>query len=123
MEIKKNKLKAEVVGMICDMCNKNCAKDAENPDYAYEHGTLSANWGYYSDGRDLTEEECHLCEECFSKVREFIRSNGGKVRVITVSAFRSTGPHFNKKPGVDYIVLDKSKSVPLSGPIDESQVF
>lgn len=105
MELRKLRPREEVVGMICDMCSKSCASPDEDRDNCYEHGTLEAHWGFWSDGKDLTNEECHLCESCFGKVRQFIRDQGGKVRVIEVAAFESTGPDYRKKPGVDYIRL------------------
>lgn len=140
MELRKFQTKEVVVGMICDMCNQNCTKDTNNPDFGYEHGTLSANWGYYSNGRDLTEEECHLCESCFDKIRQFIISNGGKVRKIKVSSFQSTGPSFHKKSGVDYLKvpgiiippslrkeiidqLDQIKQIERTKEIQEDEMF
>jgi hypothetical protein len=112
MELKKFRPEEVVVGAICDMCGQSCAhkkghrqNDPDGTDFCHEYGTLSANWGYWSDGRDLTQEECHLCETCFGKVRDFIRSQGGKVRVIEVSAFESTGPNWRKRSGHDYVRL------------------
>lgn len=76
---KKMKISDEVVGAICDMCNKSCAGWLGRSDFRHEYGTLYADWGFWSK-QDLTKEECHLCEDCFGKVRDFIHSQGGKVR-------------------------------------------
>lgn len=99
MEVKQAVLLTEIVGHICDMCTQTCRKNSEE---GYEYGTLSAEWGYWSDQRDLTQEECHLCESCFAKVREFIQSQGGKVRQMQLVI--QGGPVLRKKRGVDYIV-------------------
>lgn len=104
MEIRKLRITQDVVGAICDMCHKPCVDpNSKTPDYEHEYGTLSASWGYYSNGKDLSHDECHLCENCFDEVRAFIQNKGGNVRTITVSAFESTGPAFRKKKGIDFV--------------------
>lgn len=106
MELHKLEPKEVVVGIICDMCNQSCASPLEeDKDFCYEHGTLSASWGFYSDGKDLTHEECHLCEKCFGKVRDFITSNGGKVREIEMTGFGCTAPHWHMRKDLDYKLL------------------
>jgi hypothetical protein len=73
MEIRRTKQVDVVVGFSCDICGQNCAKhSSETCSDASEHATLSADWGYWSDNKDLTWHECHMCEACFDKVREFI---------------------------------------------------
>lgn len=106
MEIRKLAVREETFGRTCDMCGQRCDMAAKklgerDTDYAHEYGTLSANWGYWSDGRDLTKEECHLCETCFGKVREFIHSQGGIVRVMDIGNAFDQRAH--KEIGVDYI--------------------
>jgi hypothetical protein len=65
----------ETVDIICDMCGKSCKGEMN-----YEVATLEAYWGY-SSKKDLDKWECHLCESCADKVKGFIESQGGKVRV------------------------------------------
>ncbi len=106
MELRKLEPKEVVVGMICDMCNQSCASPLEeDKDFCYEHGTLSASWGFYSDEKDLTHEECHLCEKCFGKIRDFITSNGGKVREIEMTGFGCTAPDWSMREDLDYKLL------------------
>ena len=76
-------IKAEELGkllvirdIICDCCGNSCYK----ADLNYEYATFHARWGYCS-ANDLDEWESHLCEACSLKVRAFIESLGGKVRI------------------------------------------
>jgi hypothetical protein len=85
------------------MCGNDC-RPKDSPDFGHEHGVLSASWGYWSNGRDMTQEECHLCELCFGKVRDFIVASGGKVREIMYSM--ESGPNWHKKYNEDYKVVD-----------------
>lgn len=115
MEIRKLRAREEVVGAICDMCNKKCIpKNACEDDidhyYCHEYGMLLANWGYWSDGKDLTREECHLCEVCFNKVRAFIVDQEGKVRKTEYSGFRPTCPVLGQVRDVDYIVVPEKEN-------------
>ncbi|RJQ25744.1 hypothetical protein C4577_05100 [Candidatus Parcubacteria bacterium] len=105
MELRKLEVKYEPIGAICDMCNNSCAKDPEMSEHTHEYGTLTASWGYWSDGKDLDHEECHLCEKCFDKVREFIKSQGGNVRQIKFAEFASTGPSYRHEMDVDFKLL------------------
>ena len=63
--------------IICDCCGQSCA----TPHGDFEFASLNAHWGYYS-GRDLERWDCDLCEGCSVKVKDFIESLGGKVRVL-----------------------------------------
>ena len=78
MEHRKEKVVYAVCDITCDVCGQSCLRDPKYTE-SYEYGTLKAEWGYLSE-RDMTREECHICEFCFNKVRAFIESLGGKVR-------------------------------------------
>jgi hypothetical protein len=63
----------EVVGkklneIFCDVCGSNCMKTCDN-----EFASLSAIWGYDSK-KDLTQHDIDLCEDCFDKTVEFLKS-------------------------------------------------
>jgi hypothetical protein len=63
----------EVVGkkldeIYCDVCGKSCMKSCDN-----EHASLWATWGYDSK-KDLTRHDIDLCEDCFDKTIEFLKS-------------------------------------------------
>tara|TARA_Y100000310_G_C20313943_1_gene637521 strand:+ start:404 stop:655 length:252 start_codon:yes stop_codon:yes gene_type:complete len=64
----------QIIDCECDVCGKKCKSE-----YGIERGVLSADWGYGSN-KDGERHECHLCEECYDKVKEFIEGLGGKVR-------------------------------------------
>lgn len=74
MEVHKITTTQQVVGHICDMCSRECPHN--------EYAILTAEWGYYSNNKDLTTNESHLCENCFDKVKDFIDSQGGRVRTL-----------------------------------------
>lgn len=101
MELRKNQQVAKVVGYICDICKKSCDKDGEGSD---EHATLSAKWGYFSDEKDCTMTECHLCEPCYEKVAAYIKSLGGEIREAGYHPFEPERAF--KKEGQDYIIQD-----------------
>ena len=84
MELREERLADEVVGYICDICGKPCfMEDGPNRSASTEHATLRAEWGFWSTNKDGTVHECHMCEGCFERVREFIEGElKGKVRVI-----------------------------------------
>lgn len=86
MKLRARKQVEVVVGFVCDVCNENCAKEPGDTDgHTAELATLSAEWGYWSNDKDLTWHECHLCESCYEKVRRFIEVElHGKVRTGTV---------------------------------------
>ena len=66
-----------VKDIVCDCCGVSC-RDKEGVNY--EYATFHASWGYCS-ANDLDEWESHLCERCALKVRTFLESLGGKVRI------------------------------------------
>jgi protein-arginine kinase activator protein McsA len=86
MEIRTPQLTELVTGYVCDVCGRNCAKEpGEDRSYTDEHATLSGKWGFWSDDKDLTWHECHLCESCYDKVRRFIEEElKGTVRTGSV---------------------------------------
>jgi hypothetical protein len=82
MELREQRLTDVVVGYTCDICGGSCGKGMKSVD-ASEYATLRANWGYWSD-KDLTWHECHMCERCFDKVKQFIEQElKGTVRTGT----------------------------------------
>lgn len=77
MEVRKEVLVERAVDIVCDVCGKSCTESLGGPEYA----TLKAHWGYESN-KDLEEHECHLCEGCYDKVKDFIEQTlNGKVYV------------------------------------------
>jgi len=82
MEIRTLQQTEVVTGYVCDVCGQDCAKESgEGREHTAEYATLSAEWGYWSTGKDLTWHECHLCESCFEKVCRFIEEElKGEVR-------------------------------------------
>jgi protein-arginine kinase activator protein McsA len=78
LEIRQLRQVEKVVGYLCDVCHQTCHKQRDDL-HAAEYGILRAEWGYWSSN-DQTTEECHLCEACFAKVKNFILSLGGNVR-------------------------------------------
>jgi hypothetical protein len=83
MEMREKQLVDEVVGYVCDICNKPCFMEAgPSRSASTECATLRAEWGYWSAGKDGTVHECHMCEACYELVRQYIeRVLKGKVRV------------------------------------------
>jgi len=71
------------VEVVCDICKQSTSKGLN-----CEFATLSATWGYYSK-KDTEMHTVHLCEICYDKVIEFIKSLGGTVQVMdyTVTDF------------------------------------
>ena len=71
-------VQTEVVkDIVCDCCGNSCR---DKDDLNYEYATFRASWGY-SSANDLDDWESHLCESCALKVKTFIESLGGKVRI------------------------------------------
>ena len=64
-------------GIKCDVCKK-----VQEEAGKYEFASLIADWGYFSNGKDGTTSECHMCESCYDKVEAFIKSIGGEVRIM-----------------------------------------
>lgn len=70
------KLVKQTVDIICDICNQSCKDDIGN----FEYATLEGDWGY-SSSKDLEQHSCYMCENCYDKVKSFIESIGGKVKI------------------------------------------
>jgi len=83
MEMLEKKLTDEVIGYTCDICGQSCYKeDGPNRIHSTEYALLRADWGYWSDDKDGSVHECHMCETCYNKVRNFIEGElKGTVRV------------------------------------------
>ena len=75
----------------CDVCGKSVVVEEytidnpANPDYGKKEkirncALMHNHFGYYSK-KDLENHECVMCEECYDKIRDFIKSLGGRVRV------------------------------------------
>lgn len=80
MTVLKRKVeKEEVYGYQCDICGHPCSRSTGEDD-VFEWATLHGHWGFFS-GKDQEDHECHMCEPCYDKVKEFIESLGGQVRV------------------------------------------
>ena|SRR3989344_3108321 len=94
MEIRKKVEIEKTTGYLCDVCQSSCNKSADPRFEEHEYAILTANWGYHSK-RDCIRSECHLCEECYEKVNDFIKSLGGTVRECD---------DYLLKEGRDYIV-------------------
>lgn len=109
MELRKLKLTEEPCGAICDMCQNSCLVDEEHD--CYEFGVLEANWGFFSDdGKDTEHEECHLCQLCFNKVRDFIKAQGGNVRVKShLAKSPKNGEDWQSIPGLDATLVYRDK--------------
>ena len=104
MEIRSTKQTEEVIGYECDVCGNSCFKVAgEQREHSTEYAALTAEWGFWSEGKDLTRHECHLCESCYEKVRKYIEQVlHGKVRVMDHSCAGDSSAE--KTSGDDYIV-------------------
>jgi hypothetical protein len=108
MEMRQTKQTEEVIGYVCDVCGNSCFKVAGQQRMdSTEYAVLSAEWGFWSDGKDLTRHECHLCELCYEKVRKYIEQVlHGRVRVIDYSL--AEDPHAKKTCGQDYVVVEQN---------------
>ena len=83
MEIKETqKVDVEVVvDIVCDCCGKSCNVLADVakiwPDHVgtkeFSYMTLKANWGYFSDDKDLTKWSAQVCEKCIDEKFGFIK--------------------------------------------------
>lgn len=60
----------------CDICNKSCKDELGN----FEYALLEADWGYTSN-KDLEQHSCYMCETCYDKVKSFIESINGSIKV------------------------------------------
>lgn len=72
-----------VVDLVCDICDQSCQVETGHDNWrAVEHATLFGHWGYHSNNKDMTEHECHMCEDCYDKVKKFIEEDlKGRVRI------------------------------------------
>ena len=67
----------KLMGITCDVCGKSCRDDQ---DMNYEYISFAGSWGYCSR-KDTENWSCDLCEPCADKVKGFIESIGGKVKI------------------------------------------
>jgi hypothetical protein len=67
----KKVLRNKVDDVLCDACGKSCKKLEDPP--CFEYGTLESVWGYFSK-KDGDKTSCDLCEDCFDKVLEFVKT-------------------------------------------------
>lgn len=109
MEIRKKIEQLKVTGYICDVCGNSCNASKDKRYESHEYATLFGHWGYDSK-RDGDVFECHLCEECYDRVVEFIESIGGKVRTIGNELFPVGDLVSFKKEGTDYVMGEQSGS-------------
>lgn len=68
MRIFKKELKEVLDEVICDICGGSCKKE-----YNQEYAELIATWGYDSN-KDLTQYNVDLCENCFDKTIDYLKS-------------------------------------------------
>ena len=64
--------------IVCDICGKSCKGGSD----LYEFSKFEATWGYGSH-KDTEQWGGEFCEECSDKIKGFIESLGGKLRVIS----------------------------------------
>ena len=85
---KQKELLSEVLeDVICDICGKSCKI---NLSALYEFSILKATWGYGSH-KDCTQWDGEFCEECSGKLKIYIESLGGNLRIA------NDYDYFNKK--------------------------
>jgi len=72
MEITTPQTQQVTSGIACDCCGIIC-KDME-------HVKLSGSWGYNSN-HDGEIWDCDLCEDCALKIKAYIVSLGGNIRI------------------------------------------
>lgn len=58
--------------IFCDICGEDCRKHPD--DYDSEWAELKATWGYDSR-KDGDQYNIDLCENCFDKTIEFLKTN------------------------------------------------
>lgn len=81
MEVKKKVTEEKIVGYECDICGHSCGVEiSSHGDENQIFATLRGHWTYGSK-YDTEDHECHMCESCYDKVKEFIECLGGEVRV------------------------------------------
>jgi len=102
MEMRQVVPKQTLVGYVCDICGQSCNASQDGRYEAHEFALLYARWGYHSR-KDMQSHECHMCENCYDRVWEFVETLGGKVRVIEDGS----------KEGADYVIVGQ-----LPGSVD-----
>lgn len=68
-----------VVDILCDLCHNSCKVD-DDEEVPPQFGVLDIEHGYGSP-QDGDHEYSHFCLQCFSKIKEFIKKNGGTINV------------------------------------------
>lgn len=91
-----SKREEDVVDVLCDRCGASTkismgfgrrvnheTDQLEEPTESFtnEYGTISASWGYWSNGRDGDTEQAHLCEKCWDVARGKLEEIGVKFQV------------------------------------------
>lgn len=62
-----------LVGAFCDGCGADIVKFREHGGGIHvESASLSAGWGYFSQGKDGDHDDFEICEGCFDKVVEVL---------------------------------------------------
>ena len=61
------------------MCGRSCLDRGK---INFELSRLTANWGFYSN-KDTEQWECDICENCSDKIKEYIESLGGEIKVTS----------------------------------------
>lgn len=77
--IVQERVKTEVLNkpdILCDRCGKSATN---HPDCGPQFATFSTSWGYGS-GRDMTAQEAHLCEKCWSEFVPVAKKFGIRIR-------------------------------------------
>lgn len=59
--------------VLCDICGISCKKLIDTENYNIENASLCARWGYGSK-MDGFCYEIDLCEQCFSKTIEYLKT-------------------------------------------------
>ena len=75
-----------IVDVECDICHQSCKREIG---IEYAQLSVPGGWGYDSR-KDGERHECDMCEDCYDKVREFIKSLGGHVRVSDMGTLWQT---------------------------------
>lgn len=77
--------------MKCDVHGGSCL---DPMGISEEYATLHASWGCGS-AKDFEDHECRICESCYNKIKAFIESLGGSIRVM--DAHDALSNCFNKE--------------------------
>jgi len=65
-----------LIDVLCDICGASCKKSEPE---GYEYSNWYVSWGYGSK-KDGTRWDVDFCEECSDKLKEHIKSLGGRIR-------------------------------------------